>query len=316
MSIKLPHILQVTAIALAAAAGTRFPAHALPRPEQVAPASQHAQFEELDAISDPGVAELSGLARSRRHPELMWGIDDSGNPASLFAILPGKKVVGEVAVRGAMNHDWEDVAGFEMDGKPYLAIADTGDNFSFRADAQVIVVPEPEPDAPDVVPLRTLRFRWADGARDVEAIAVDVAGGRVLLADKGRHPPGLYSIPLAGKDLLQPQRIADFPDLIPSAEPRVLPLASRWRGTPTSMCLSDDGKRLVVLTYESVSTFVRGDGVDWGDVLKRPPANSVRLPFAGTIESIVLSADAGSAVLATESQGGWAHFWRWSPVLP
>lgn len=291
-------------------AGLWLAAHAKPRADRPA---HDARFDILGPIREPGVAELSGLARSRLHPGLLWGINDSGNPAALIAIDPGRAVTGEVAVEGVTNTDWEDLAGFEIDGVPYLAIADTGDNFEVRRSVSIIIVPEPEPGARSIAPVRVMHFAWPDGPRDVESVAVDIRAGRILLADKGRRPPGLYALPLmAGDEGLHPERIADFPELIPTRPPRVLPIGAHWRGTPTSMSLSDDGSRLVVLTYESVSTFDRAAGQDWREALRVPVA-SVRLPVGGGQESVVLSADARSAIVASEGPDAW--FLRWNDVL-
>jgi hypothetical protein len=310
VSTELPRILKVVGAIAVLAAGLWFGAHA--RAPRDGPAPDR-RFEDLGPIRDPAVAELSGLTRSRKHPDLLWGINDSGNPAALIAIAPGQGIRGQVAVEGVTNTDWEDIAGFEIDGVPYLAIADTGDNFEWRHSAAVILVPEPEPLAETVTPLRVLTFTWSDGPHDVESIAVDVPGDRILLADKGRQPPGLYALPLhgGGRDL-HPVRIADFPNLISTPPPRALPIGAHWRGTPTAMSLSDDARRLVVLTYESVSTFERAPDQDWAAALRKPVA-CVRLPVGGTLESIALSADGTTAVIASEGPDAW--FLRWNDVL-
>ena len=309
MSIELPHILKVAGAIALLLAGFGLAAHGNPRPDEPAP---DARFDNLGAIRDPAVRELSGLARSRRYGDLLWGINDSGNAAVLVAIAPGEGIRGQVAVEGATNIDWEDLASFEIEGVPYLAIADTGDNFEMRKSASIIILPEPQPIAETVAPIRILRFTWPDGPRDIESMAVDILNDRILLADKGRQPPGLYALPLhGGGPNPQPVRIASFPNLIPTPPPRALPLGAHWRGTPTAMSLSDDGRRLVVLTYESVSTFDRGPDRDWASALRAPVA-SVRLPVGGAQESVALSADGKTAILASEGPDAW--FLRWNDV--
>lgn len=309
MSIGLPRILKVLGAIGTLAVGSWLAVHAQPRADGPAP---DARFQDLGALRDPAVRELSGLARSHRYGDLLWGINDSGNAPVLVAIRPGDGIRGQVLVEGAANTDWEDIASFEIDGAPYLAIADTGDNFSVRRSAAVILVPEPEPMAETVTPIRTVRFTWADGPRDVESMAVDILNDRILLADKGRQPPGLYALPLhGGGPDPHPVRIASFPNLIPTPPPRALPIGAHWRGTPTAMSLSDDGRRLVVLTYESVSTFDRAPDQSWAAALASPVA-SVRLPVGGTQESVALSADGHSAILASEGPDAW--FLRWNDV--
>src|SRR5262245_57450214 len=105
MSIELQHILKVVGAIGVVSAGFWFSAHANPHIDGPAP---DARFDNLGALRDAAVAELSGLARSHRYGDLLWGINDSGNPAVLVAIAPGEGIRGQVAVEGAANTDWED----------------------------------------------------------------------------------------------------------------------------------------------------------------------------------------------------------------
>src|SRR3546814_3441453 len=45
-------------------------------------------------------------------------------------------------------------------------------------------------------PAWSIAFRWPDGARDCEAVAVDARRGEVLLISKKRTPPELFALPL------------------------------------------------------------------------------------------------------------------------
>lgn len=269
-------------------------------------------FEHLGTIGDPALPELSGLAPSHRVPGLHWAISDSGNAAELVALDPVRgKVLGVVAIEGAYNQDWEDLASFERDGQSWLLIADVGDNLWLRSELRLILVPEPAPDAKQVTPARSLRLRYADGPRDCEAVAVDAVHGRVLLADKGRHPAGLYEAALDGDgDERVATRIADFPELVPTPPPRVQPIGGlRGRGTPTAMDLSADGLRLIVMTYLSATLFERAPGQSWAEALLTPRL-SERLPREPGFEAMGFEADGRSAVLGNERVP--AKFFRWN----
>lgn len=266
-------------------------------------------FVVAGAIDTPVLPELSGLAASRRVPGLLWAINDSGNDPALVA-LDDRGAARAVAVDGVINHDWEDLASFERDGQPWLLIADTGDNFSLRSEVALILVPEPAPDTVRVPVARVLRLRYEDGPRDCEAMAVDVPRGRVLLADKGREPVGLYEVALdAPPDSVQvARRIGDFPALVATPAPTVQRLgAARVRGLATAMDLSADGRRLVVLTYLSLSLFERGPTQSWAEALARPHL-SERLPRLPMFESLALDADGRAVVVATEARP--ARFFR------
>lgn len=270
-------------------------------------------FEALPELRSAALTELSGLAVSRRVSGRVWAVNDSGNAASLVALNARAEVVGVVPVQDGYNHDWEDLASFELDGRPWLLIADTGDNFSLRTEVALILVPEPKPTDRSVQPERLIRFRYEDGPRDCEAVAVDAPRRRVLLADKGRHPVGLYELPLEGDAGVRiARRIGEFPQLVPTAPPRVPTLGGvRGRGTPTSMSLSADGRRLAVLTYLSLSLFERGPDEDWPVALQRPPLRNERLPRRPLFEALALSADGRSALAGTEGAQTWLY--RWTP---
>src|SRR3546814_8112412 len=49
-------------------------------------------------------------------------------------------------------------------------------------------------------PAWSIAFRWPDGARDCEAVAVDAQRGEVLLISKKRTPPELFALPLRPRD--------------------------------------------------------------------------------------------------------------------
>lgn len=270
-------------------------------------------FEPLPELRSAALTELSGLAVSRRDPRLVWAVNDSGNAASLVALNAQAEVVGVVPVQDGYNHDWEDLASFELDGRPWLLIADTGDNFSLRAEVALILVPEPQRTDRSVLPERLIRFRYEDGPRDCEAVAVDATRRRVLLADKGRDPAGLYELPLEGEAGVRiARRIGELPELVPTSPPRVPTLGGvRGRGTPTAMSLSADGRRLAVLTYLSLTLFERGADEDWPAALRRPPLRSERLPRRPLFEALALSSDGRSALAGTE--GERAFLYRWTP---
>jgi hypothetical protein len=117
---------------------------------------------EVVRIKHGPLAEISGAARSATYDDVFWLHNDHGDEARLFAvdsrgrvIIPGflaDKYHGEteqkdkeewpgVAIVGAFNIDWEDIA--LADGRLY--IADMGNNGNARRDLGVYVVNEPNP---------------------------------------------------------------------------------------------------------------------------------------------------------------------------
>jgi hypothetical protein len=95
-------------------------------------------------LTDPAIDEISGLAASRRHADILWTHNDSGNTAEIHAVHTAR---GRVASRahqvGARNIDWEDIALYEDAGRHWLIIADTGDNGGIRDELSCTSSPNP-----------------------------------------------------------------------------------------------------------------------------------------------------------------------------
>ncbi|WP_114409737.1 hypothetical protein [Solimonas fluminis] len=258
-------------------------------------------FEPLATVSDVELPELSGLAASRRWPGIYWGHNDSGDGPRLFAFNRRGEVIARVEVEGAEAIDWEDIALYERDGRSWLAIADTGDNFGFRDTATVYLLPEPALDASRVKPLRRLDFRYPDGPRDAEGLAVDAEGGSILVVEKGAPQVGFYRLPLdAGPGVQTAERLATLQLPVPAKQPLAAPLsAPRGRVSVTAMDLSRDGLRLAMISYSRLFCFDRRPGEGWAEALVRPP-RSWPLPKLGGLEAMAIEPDGRSVVVAPE----------------
>ncbi len=233
-------------------------------------------------MADARLSETSGLAASRARAGAFWVHNDSGHAAELHLMSPEGARLASVTVEGASNVDWEDLAAFDLDGKRYLLVADTGDNGGLRDALDLVVVEEPTvvTDGMRVTPAWTLRFRWPDGARDCEAVAVDAAAGEVLLVSKKRVPPELFRVTLRpARDGLQTaRRVGRLRGIAqPSAaELRQNPVYGRYRSQVTAADLSPDGRTLAVLNYQAVYLYRRGPEPGWTGALSNPQ----RLDFA------------------------------------
>lgn len=259
-------------------------------------------FAQLSGLlMDPRLDEVSGLVASRGHDDVLWAINDGGNGAQLHAIGTRGQHHATIEVDGAVNTDWEDLAAFEADGVRYLLVADTGDNGGLRHTLQLHAIEEPMlDDGGRARPAWSVAFRWPDGPRDCEAIAVDAAGGRVLLVSKRRHPAELFAVPLRpGTHAVQvAERIGTLAGVprATRAERRDDPEGARLRGQVTAADISPDGQALAVLTYDDVLLYERG-GDTWSEAVARQPVvhDLTLLPQA---EAIAWSAT-GHALYAT-----------------
>lgn len=243
------------------------------------------------AVDDPQLPEISGVAASRRLPQRFWVHNDSGNPARLFALDAQGRVQQRLDLQGAQNLDWEDIAAFVYRGEPWLAVADTGDNFAIRAEASILLLPEPLAASGTVPVARTLHFRYPGGARDLEAMTVDAAAGKILLLEKCRPPAKFYTLDLDGPDQQLAQEVAVLPDWYPEAAAPVETIGERrYRGAVTAVDLSPDGRRLAVLSNTHWMVFARPPGMDWNAVFAQAPQASGRLPRHGISRSTIFEA--------------------------
>lgn len=260
------------------------------------------------------VREASGLAASRRARDLLWTHGDSGGEPVLDAIATDGAERGRLRIAGVKNVDWEDVDSFELDGKAWLLIADTGDNKAGRGECSLLVVEEPDPArlAPGVERVANVAWKipviYPDGPRDVEAVAVDAKAERVYLLAKRTTPHGLYSLPLratpAGRTMPPMERageIAAFP-AAEGAEALLPTPRGAYRPQPTGMDFAADGSAAVIVTYGDVLVYPRKPDERWAEALARPPETLAPhgLPQA---EAAAFGAEAGEILVTSEGAG-------------
>lgn len=226
-------------------------------------------------LLDQRLHEVSGLAASRTHDGVLWLVNDGGNDTSLYAVSHRGRQLARLALEGVANTDWEDLAAFELEGRRYLLVADTGDNGGLRRTLQLHVVEEPAvlEDA-SLRPAWSIAFRWPDGARDCEAVAVDASAGQVLLVSKKRHPAELFAVPLRPRGGRVVARRLGTLAGIPRAdagERKADPARARLRGQVTAADLSPDGRTLAVLTYDDLVLYRRHAGEAWAGAVARTP---------------------------------------------
>ena len=248
-------------------------------------------------VTSSQLNEISGLAASHVHDGVLWATNDGENPARLYAISRRGRLLARYEVEGVGNEDWEDLASFELDGRRYLLLADTGDNGGRRRGFSLHVFEEPARLANGKLkPAWTIRARWPDGPRDCEAVAVDAAAGQVLLVSKKRVPPELFSLPLADPrgavvEARRIGRLAGVPQVsedLRRKDPKLAALFSQV----TAADIAPDRRSLAVLTYGSVLFYRRSAGQDWADATARAP-EAHDIPPIPQAEALAWSAGGG-----------------------
>lgn len=112
----------------------------------------------IATLQPTATAESSGIIRSLQHEGVYWTHNDSGDAARIFAVgLDGSAVTPSgqldpypgIAISGATNVDWEDIARGPDD---MLIISDLGNNENTRQDLAIYFVPEPDPLVDTTIP--------------------------------------------------------------------------------------------------------------------------------------------------------------------
>jgi hypothetical protein len=273
-------------------------------------------------LADTKIAEASGLALSRRRDDLLWTLNDGARKPRLYALGTDGRDRGRVRVEGAEPADWEGLAAFDWEGRSYLAVADTGDNFSWRRSAALLVIEEPQLAGERFSPGATarvawsFRFRFEDGPRDCEALAVDPEQPRALLLSKRTEPPVLYELPLrpdepggdgpgeSGRPAPRmARRLGEVPGIPPPtrADVEEARWLGRYRAMPTGLDLSPDGELAAVVTYKDAYLFTRADGEGWAAAFARPPER-IPLPPMRQAEAIAFAADGRTLFVTSEGR--------------
>lgn len=210
----------------------------------------------VSAQLGPGPAkENSGIVRSRSHPDLFWMQNDSGDEPRIYPVRRDGTVYQSrseaktpgVLIGGAINVDWEDIA---VDSDGHVIVADLGNNGNDRRDLVLYYVDEPSPTAERTAVKKTIFFRYPDQKSfpapkdnfNFDSEALFTVGTTVYVLTKHRSDARtqLYRL--------------DSPKL---AETNTLVLLDSFEigGKVTAADATEDGRKLVVTTYEGIWLF-------------------------------------------------------------
>lgn len=265
---------------------------------------------QIGVVQDRRLTEISGIDSSIKYPDCYWVHNDSGNPAELFLISSTGFTLAKVSLKGATNVDWEDISVCTMVGKPYICVADVGDNQGKRERCQLYLLEEPDLKLPtlkqaegdveapvpvdvEVEEFQTLDFRYAGGPRNCEAMAIYGNHRTIFLfekardKDKDRKPIGIYKLRL-WKDSLT--LLSDVAQRVAVANDRIT----------TGADMHSDGKKLVTSNYVVASKYIRKLATTWERELYNQQSSRFGLPVQRQGEAICFTPDGKSAIVVSE----------------
>lgn len=265
-------------------------------------------------VVDPALREMSGIVASRRNPGIYWVHNDSGDTARLFALNDAGNVRATVAVAGANAIDWEDIAiGPGPDEwRPYLYIADIGDNLGARSEVEVYRVPEPEvdPDFPVVLTAKgavALRLRYPDGPHDAESLIVDPDSGDLIIITKsstgGAQPAFRAKAPIDPAAVTTLERYG------------AVTTGPALTGAITAADLDRSGDHLIVRTYGAVRIVAKSPTAPLSALLARAPGTvTCRPPTPPEVQGEAIAFEADGQGFVTVSEGGSPVLRRYRPA--
>lgn len=214
-------------------------------------------LEPLGRFDRGQIPESSGVVKSRRHPDVFWVHNDSGNLPVLYAINRDARILGAHRVAAA-NLDWEDIA---VDRQGRLYVGDIGSNKGLLGLRVVHRFDEPEPNRPGryfVKPTASSWYSMPLGERfDAESLIYDDEGQRAIVITKRfdgleaelREVPFNPPAPLARP--AKPNLLGELPGFVEPA---------------TGADLSADGRLLVVCGNRVVRVYQRPDLKAWDNL--------------------------------------------------
>jgi hypothetical protein len=257
----------------------------------------------VGTIPPLGTNEISGMIRASGRSDRFWVHNDGSDPTPrIFAIEQSGQLIAELAIAGATNGDWEDIAVGPGGDPPVrsLFIADVGTNLAPRAVVSIWRVSEPDLDsvAPGArltsEPAEELRIRYPGGAvRDAEGLVVDPADGELHLFTREAGTVRVFRVPAA----------PDADGIYTLASVGSLPVTTLATGAD----LSPDGASLLLRTYAEVLLYERAPGAPFKDFLAGRPQS---LPAPVEVQGESISWDQAGLDYLTTSEGASAPIYR------
>jgi hypothetical protein len=253
------------------------------------------------------VPEASGLAASRRNPDVLYLLDDRPGTSEVWAIGTDGAMLGAIGVTGLDARDTEALAVGPCaagDAAMCVYVGDIGDNLRSR-DA-VTVHRFAEPDLAGAVPESVVadraRLTYPDGAHDAEALFLDDAGSLYIVT---KAPFDSERVETGAARLYRAAAFADgeLEDLgiLPVPEPEA-PLQSRLVG---NVVTGGDylAGQVLLRTYDQVLEYT-APSPD-ADVATLPawPVRALPAPFEPQSEAIAWAPDGCGFYTAGEIVG-------------
>jgi len=257
---------------------------------------------------DPRITEASGLVASRRHPDLLWTHNDSGDEAQFFALRTDGTLVATYTLAGVRAVDWEDAAlgPGPSPNIDYLYFGDLGDNHGRRPFVAVFRLPEPEVELEReggtgvVSAFETILLAYPDRRHDAETLLVDPESGDLYVVTKERSGASIL-FRASASELQLPMALLTTVGELPFGNV-FLPSPSLVTGGDISV----DGQWIVLRTYTHAFAWHR-QGATIAETLERYPCP---LKLAAELQGEAIAFSPQSDAYFTLAEGHTSTIWR------
>ncbi|XP_013417509.1 uncharacterized protein LOC106178750 [Lingula anatina] len=226
--------------------------------------SLFAPRREVGIVTSSQVDEASGLAASRRHPNVLYTHNDHGGKPDVIVLnaTTGKRLA-TWTIRGVQNEDWEDLAMVPCPDNGWcLLIGDIGD----QGTNTIYRIKEPDVIRTETLNVdASLKYSWNED--ESESLLTDPQGEMYLVTkvDAGQRPK-VYNVPKIGWGSPNPVRLSNGV---------TLPITSVKNG-PLGGDISPDGSEILVKTREAVYYWRKQDGDTYENTMRQTPQS---LPY-------------------------------------
>jgi hypothetical protein len=222
---------------------------------------ERAKLQPYAKINFPEINEASGIVKSRMWPDVYWIHNDSGDEARIFPITRKGEIIKPewmkdyrgIEIPDAVNVDWESIT---TDDRGNLIIADCGNNSNTRRDLAIYIVKEPYPTQTVVTRVaRRILYYYPDQKgfppeeKNFDAEAVFWHKGKIYILTKHRSDTFTKLYRLDSTDPLK-------------ENPAVLVRKFDIQGQVSGADISEDGRKLAVLTNDAVWLFETAENSD------------------------------------------------------
>lgn len=205
--------------------------------------------------------EASGLAISKLVENRLFHINDSGDGPFIYLTQKDGKGTQKVSINGFLPFDVESLAYGKCGEDHCLIVGDIGDNKKVRETVSLVVVKDRKqfPDAID--PLHINQYRYPDGAKDAESLAIHPQTQDLYLMAKTPDfinrkilVSGIYKI--TAEQWQKPQKNIVTMERIGEIDLDYINFQYEFYGRlATGMDISPSGRSLLVLTYTDAILF-------------------------------------------------------------